>query len=178
MESAMKTFTRVVLILTTAALPFLMSGCTGFAERKVVPGGSPPVITNSFASKEVAQGQFWRIYLEAQDPDSDMQKIVCFIQQPGSGMSSQSVSIRKGDEARLFGILACYFSPARPGVSAWTELTLTLFIRDRGGNESNRVTFPVAVSLRARQEPPSPPFDPGVMRIFGGIGITLFSPTE
>lgn len=166
------------IILTIIFLPFVMGSCTSLVEREAKPGGSPPVITNSFASREVAQTQFWRIYLEAQDPDRDMQKIVCFIQQPGSGPSSRSLSIRKGEEASLFGILACYFSPPRSGVSEWTELTLTIFIRDRGGNVSNKVTFPVAISPRAGQEAPPAPFDTGTMRILWGIGVSLFSPTE
>lgn len=169
---------KTILILTIICLPFMIWSCTGLVEMGAKPEGSPPVITNSFASKEIAQTQFWKVYLEAQDPDGDMQKIVCFIQQPGTGHSSRSLSIRKGDEASLLGVLACYFSPPRSGVSEWTELTLTIFIRDRGGNASNKVTFPVAIFPGARQEAPPAPFDAGAMRILWGIGVNLFFPTE
>jgi hypothetical protein len=174
----MKASRKVALILTILSLPFVIGSCTSMAERKAEGEGSPPVITNSFASREVGQGDVWRIYLEASDPDWDMQKIVCFIQQPGSGHSSRVVPISKGDEASLSGILGCYFSRPRSGVSEWTELTLTIFIRDRSGNASNRVVFTVGLSPRARQERPPPPFDTAVMRILGGIGVRLFFPTE
>ena len=174
----MKTFAKVAFMPAIIAFPFVMTCCTRLAERETKPTGSPPVITNSFASKEVAHGDVWGIYLEAHDPDRDMQKIVCFIQQPGSGHSSASVSISKGDEPSLFGTLGCYISRPRSGVSEWTGLTLTIFIRDRGGNVSNKVVFPVAISPRARQEKPPPPFDSGVLRILGRIGVRLFYPTE
>jgi len=105
-----------------------------------------------------------------------MLKIVVFIQQPGSGHSSRSVLISKGDGARLFGTLGCYISRPRSGVSEWTELTLTIFIRDRGGNVSNRVVFPVAISRGVKQESPPSPFNTGGLKILGGIGIRLFFP--
>jgi hypothetical protein len=177
-ESTMKPFIKVAFMPAIIALPFVMTCCTSLAERETKPTGSPPVITNSFASKEVAHGDVWRINLEAHDPDRDMQKIVCFIQQLGSGHSAASVSISKGDEASLFGTLGCYISHPQSGVSEWTGLTLTIFIRDRGGNVSNKVVFPVEISSRARQEKPPPPFDSVVSGRLGRISVRLFYPTE
>ncbi len=172
----MKTLVKVVLIFAFMTLPLSLAYSKSLGERRIEPGGSPPVITNSFASQKASHGDVWRIYLEAHDPDADMQKIVAFIQQPGSGHSSRSVLVSKGDRARLFGTLACYISRPRSAISEWAELTLTIFVRDRGGNVSNSVVFPVAISRGVKQESPPPPFNTGGLKILGGIGIRLFFP--
>jgi hypothetical protein len=81
----MKTLERIVLILSLMTLPFVMAFCTTLAERRPQPGGSPPVITASSASKEVSHGDAWKIYLEANDPDGDMQNFVYTISRAGRG---------------------------------------------------------------------------------------------
>jgi hypothetical protein len=52
-------------------------------ERWTEPGGSPPLITDSFASTEVSQDDILKIYLEANDPDGDMRKFVYTIGEAG-----------------------------------------------------------------------------------------------
>ncbi len=174
----MEVLTRIIVTLSLTILPFMMTHCTVLEKRRPEPQGTSPVIANSFASREASHGDAWWIYLEANDPDGDMDKIVCFIQQPGSGHSHGSVYVIEADRARLFGYLGCWISRPRSGVSEWTELTLTVFIRDKGGNVSNKVIFPVGISGGAKQQSPPPPFNAGGLKGLGWIGVGLFHPTE
>lgn len=81
----MKPMINVTRILAIMALALVITCCTALEERRSQPGGSPPVITASFAAKEVSHGEVWKIYLEANDPDGDMWKIVYTVQRSGTG---------------------------------------------------------------------------------------------
>jgi hypothetical protein len=45
-----------------------------------------PVITNSFACRQIRPGDTWKIYLLAEDPEGEMKAIVCTVDQPGAGV--------------------------------------------------------------------------------------------
>jgi len=127
----MRNFVTGFLILI---LPLVMACCTTSPERGTQPGGSPPVITDSFASKEISHGDTWKIYVEANDPDGDMRQFVCVFKQVGYGSYSPDyVVIKKRHREKMKGYLR-FFSGAGGGlrVSEWTQLSLTVYIRDRG----------------------------------------------
>lgn len=174
----MKTLERIVLILSLMTLPFVMAFCTTLAERRPQPGGSPPVITASSASKEVSHGDAWKIYLEANDPDGDMWKFTYTFSGTGvkGGHRINYVPIREGYRARLLGYLRVSFSAPKTGLAEWASGTLTLHIRDRGGNSSDKVAFPVALTRGVKQAAPSPPFDIGGLRELGKIWVQLYEP--
>ena len=172
----MKAILKIVPILGFMALLFLMVGCTSLAERQAKPAGSPPVITHSFAAEKLSHGDIWKVYLEANDPDGDMRRIIYSISNGGAGHGSGSFVIKKGNRAGLLGYLDCFFSSPVTGVAEWTELTLTVYIRDKGGNISNKVVFPLALTRGARQEPPPPPFDKGGLKGLGTFWVRLFLP--
>lgn len=165
----MKTPGKIVLIFTLMALPFVMVRCTTLAERQTKLGGSPTLITHSFASKEVSHGDPWKVYLEANDPDGDMQNFVYTISRAGTGHRVKYMRIKKGERARLLGYLSVFFSSPQTAEAERANLTLTLHIRDRGGNPSNKVIFPVALSRGVKQAPPPPPFDVGGLKGSGTI---------
>jgi hypothetical protein len=177
-ESKVKAIIKIGPILLSLVLLMRVASSKSLDEWLRGSGGSPPVITNSFASGEASHGHAWRIYLEANDLDGDMEKVVCFIDQPGSGHSSRTAEIGRGYEARFTGYLDCYISRPPSGVSELTELTLTIFIRDRRGNPSNRVVLRTAVSGKAVHTSPPAPFDAGGLKRLGGIAVRLFYPTE
>ncbi len=79
----MKAIVKIALILSLMALLFVMVGCTSLAERQTEPAGSPPVITHSFAAEKLSHGDIWKVYLEANDPDGDMRRIVYSISKGG-----------------------------------------------------------------------------------------------
>ena len=171
----MKTSVRVLLILVLMAFLLVMACCTTLAEREAQPVGSPPVITHSFASKEISHGDTWKIYVEANDPDGDMRQFVCVFKQVGYGSYSPDyVVIKKPHREKMKGYLA-FYSGAGGGlrVSEWTQLSLTLYIRDRGRKNSNKVVFPLTLSLGSKQGAPPPPFDVNGLERLGAISIEL-----
>jgi hypothetical protein len=160
---------------------FLSAGCsTSPAQRGTEPGGSPPIIKHSFAAGQVASRDFWKIYLQADDPDGDMRHIVYVIDQVGYGTYPPSyVWIKAGYREKLRGYLRVFFNARRRrgfGVPEGTQLNLTLYIEDRGGNTSERVVLPLVISQGAKQEPPPPLFDSGQLETVGTITIMLNVP--
>lgn len=173
----MKTFVKVVPILVIIGLSFRVAHSKSLAESLMKPGGNPPVITHSFASEKLSHGDIWRIYLEAEDPDGDMRTMVYNIE-GGPKHHLKSLVIKKGDREKLLGYLEGFFSSPATAVAEWTELTLTLYIRDKRGNTSNKVVFPLALTRGINQEPPPPPFDRGELKGLGVFWVKLFRPVE
>ena len=176
----MKRIAALVLIGVFLGLSFELGYPKSLAEWLIKPGGSPPVITGSYASERLSHGDIWRIYLQANDPDGDMLRFVCVFDQAGYGSySSAYVPIKKRNRTELMGYL--YFhSAAGAGLRMpeWTQLKMTLYIQDRGGNTSNKVDFPLVLSRGARQEPPPAPFDTGALERLGTISVELVNPED
>jgi hypothetical protein len=161
----------------------LSLGCsTSPARRGAQAQGSPPSIKHSFASKKVASGDYWKIYLEANDPDGDMKYFIYAIDQVGFGTYSPgSAWIKKQSRKDMRGYLRVFFDARRrfgSGPSEWTQLNFTLYIKDEGGNASNKVVLPLVFSQGAKQEPPPPPFDSGRLEIVGTITARLNTSDE
>lgn len=150
------------------------------AQGQTRTQGSPPVITKSFAAGRVGRGKEWRIYLEASDPDGDMRYFVWVVDQVGYGKyPTDQIAIRKQYRKELKGYLRAFIQARRRGgVPEWTQLNLTLYIRERGRNTSNKVTFPVVCSQSAKEEPPPPPFDSGQVERVGTIAVELTEGVE
>jgi predicted small secreted protein len=177
-ETMMKTSVRVVFILVLLAIPLVMASCTTLTGTGAQPGGSPPVITNSFASEELFHGDIWRVYVQAHDPDGDMRQFVCVLSRLGYGSySPEYVIVKKRHREKMRGCLT-FLSGAGGGlqVPEWTRLTLTVHIRDRAGLTSDKVVFPVVLSQGAKQGPPPPPFDAGELDRLGAIPFELKAP--
>jgi len=172
---------RIAAIALLGAVLVLLMGI-GYSkslnEWLIKPGGSPPVITHWYASEELHHGDIWKIYLEAKDLDGDMRQFVCIFNQLGYGQYFPDyVVIKKGHREALRGYLR-FFSTGGDGLSLpeWTQLSLTVLIRDNGGNTSNKVVFPLVLSRGAKQGPPPPPFDTGPLDKLGTIIVQLFDP--
>ena len=170
----MNTSVRVSLILMT--LPLVLARCTTLAERGPQSGGSPPVITHSFATKEVSHGDTWRIYVEANDPDGDMRYFAYTISTSGRGGRGDYVYIRKSDRAEMLGYLGVFVAPPQDAIGEWASFTLTLHIQDRSGNTSDKVAFPVAFSRGIKQDSPPPPFDTEGLKSLGRISVAFHGP--
>jgi hypothetical protein len=176
----MKRIAAVVLTGALVTLFFNPGYSKSLAEWLVKPGGSAPVITHSFASEKLSPGDIWRIYLEANDPDGDMRRFVCVFNQVGYGpYSAEYVIVKKQYREKMKGYLY-FLSTAGAGLRMpeWTQLKLTLYIQDKGGNSSNKVEFPLVLSRGARQESPPAPFDSGQLAKLGAISVELVNPQE
>ena len=131
-----------------------------------------PVITHSFASKQIWPGETWKVYLNAFDPEGEMEAIYCIIDQPGAGSYPASrTRVPKEQKKELSGYL--YLNTAGGFGLTYATLVLRVQIQDRAGNVSEPVPFSLAFNPRARQENPPP----GVFRDreLGPIMINLGS---
>jgi hypothetical protein len=161
-----KVLAKILLLLRR----FLFFASTSHAR----PTGSPPVITFSYAQEKIRSGDIWRIYISASDPDGDMSKIFCVIEQPGVGRYRPSVIWLKKEMGREFsGYLHLSTTSFR---DLWgVTLTLTLTIEDRQGNESQPVLFPL--EFNGEQLKPFPPdMEKELERPISTIPIELIRP--
>jgi hypothetical protein len=114
-----------------------------------------PLIAHSFAAREIAPGETWRIFLQARDPGGDMKAIFCTVEQPGRGMYPVSlVSIPENQRGELSGFL--FLNTAGVQGLAFENLTLTVQIRDGRGIFSAPLSFSLKFNPQAEQQGPPP----------------------
>ena len=167
------------IFLAGFALLFFGSACAGLQSSELggsAGKGKPPVISQSFASKQLAAGDTWKIFLNASDVNGDMKQIVSTVSQPGVGESVSYTRIKKEDEKEFSGYiyLTTFNSPNYSALN-FTTLTLTVQIKDAAGNISKPQVFPLSFNSTFTQEPPPP----GVFKEkdMGGILVTLRTPS-
>ena len=115
----------------------------GFLARAKVYGKAVPVITEAFASKQVSSGETWRVYINASDVDGDMDQIYC---SHGPTRSVPLISFRLyKDRARSAeeSIRISEFGHLWP--IPFSDIYLTLSIRDKAGHFSAPATFPLNI---------------------------------
>lgn len=145
-------------------------------EGKGQTKGSPPVINFAWAQDKIRQGNDWRIYISATDPDGDMDRIYCRIDQAGGDNYRPDITrVKKGMEKQLTGYLALRTNSPQDLYGA--ILTLTLIIADRGGNETKPVAFPLVFNSEGVKPPPEDRVSPDLAKELnhriGYIGIDL-----
>jgi len=139
---------------------------TAIKERQ--PG--TPGITRTFASREISPGETWKVYLQATDPEGEMKAIYATVDQPGRGpQAAGPIPIAEDQRREMSGFLYLNTS-GHPGL-AFLNLSLTVQIRNRAGNFSHPISFPLTLNPRAA--PKSPP--PGTFeeRKLGPIMVSL-----
>ncbi len=110
-------------------------------------------------------------YISANDPDGDMTRIYCTIDQPGGQPYRPDITrLKKGMEEKFSGYLFLRTNSqfSLRGVS----LTLTLTVVDRAGNESKPVVFPLTFDSEP-MKPLPPDMEKELNRRIGVIGIDL-----
>ncbi len=147
-----------------AILTFLMLLSWGSKSIQAGQASSPttdvpaskPVITEAFASKELRPGDTWKIYLKASDSSSDMKMIIADIHQPGRGGYPPSyIPIRDKNKRDLSGYIYWNSGLDMQQGLTFTSLTLTVQIKDKAGNLSNMISFPLHFRMTGQQAPPS-----------------------
>jgi hypothetical protein len=117
-------------------------------------GRNAPVIAASFASRQARQGETWKVFLQAEDRDGDMNRIVCTLETPGGGVQPASlIKIREDRRRNLSGYIFLNTETFR---SPFASCRLTVCIQDKNGNTSNPVSFSLSLNPRAVQETPPP----------------------
>lgn len=136
-----------------------------------------PIIKKAFAVESVPYGGTWRLYLEAEDPDGDMEKIAVVVHQIGYGSyPTDWIFLKPQYRFHLIGYLQWNtFSSKASSLPEWTPITVRASIFDKAKNESNEVVFPLTFEsgVKEREEDPLPyPFNSMHPRI-GHITVDL-----
>ena len=144
-------------------------------------GTNAPIITHAFAVDKGRYGSIWKIYIEAEDADGDMDKIASVVDQVGYGRYATDWIIVKPQYRKKFKgyIQWNTFSSATSTLEEWTQITVKVAIIDKAGNESNVVVFPFTFESGVKDEYQyklPPPFDQGDPPMLGHININIFSP--
>ncbi len=132
----------------------LAIGCASMPGSKV-DGKATPIITQSFASKEIRPGDTWKVYLKVSDPNGEMKKIFAMIDQPGVVPYPVSIiPVKKENRKELSGYI--YLSTANPVFPMnGVNLTLAVQVQDGSSNFSQPVVFPLSINTTSSQEAPS-----------------------
>jgi hypothetical protein len=144
-------------ILFPLGLIFILAGCSALEpiqKREAAYGKNSPVITQSFASKELRIGDTWKIYLNAQDPDGDMNEIGCSISQRGIGSYPGSMISLKEENRKEFSGFIYLSTQGIRNTLHLEDIALTVQVRDKAGHSSEPFVFPLEFNSRAAQEAP------------------------
>jgi hypothetical protein len=173
---------KKILLLVSGivmALVLLISP-RGWAQPK--PEIKGPIITRAFAVDKGMYGYIWKIYLEAEETDGEMQRIAVVVHQPGYGhYPTDWIYLKPQHQKRFKGYIQWNtFSSKASYLREWTQITLNVSIFNKGGIESNEVVFPFTfesgVGDQYRYKLPAP-FDQGDVPKLGNIFIDLYEPT-
>ena len=140
--------------LLGAIVIFLLAGCAvlgGIAEREKIYGKEVPVITHSFASKQVHMGENWRVYLNASDPDGDMSQILCSVEYQAGLQQPYPISItriEKDEQKNLSGYL--YLDTS--GLERPISIKMSVTIKDKAGHFSSPAEFSLNIVQPSQKE--------------------------
>jgi hypothetical protein len=180
---------RTLYFLTFVVAVILVTSSQSWAQLfnydkgPTKPGTYAPTITHSFAVDKGYYGSIWKIYLEAEDPDSDMLRIAVDVDQPGVGhYPAHWTVVRPQFQKHFKGYLQWNTRSTKTEyMPEWTEITVKVSVLDKAGNWSNEVVFPFTFQTGV----PDPygfrapaPFDQGDLPRLGYIGTELYSPTS
>jgi hypothetical protein len=150
---------------------------SGWAQSK--PEMKRPLITHAFATETAHYGTLWKIYIEAEDPNGDMLRIVSVVDQVGYGRyPAQGVYLKPQYGKHFRGYLQGNFnSKTTAPLNDWTQITLKVSVFDKAGNESNEVVFRLTFLSGGGSLPSLPaPFDQGDNPRLGYINFDLRNP--
>jgi len=172
----MNTKTQNYLIALLLVMAFLIAH-HGWAQPK--PEITGATILNAFAVDKGYYGCVWKIYLEAEDPNGQMLRIACSVDQAGYGhYPADWVYLKPEFQKRFKGYIQWNtFSSKASTLSEGTQIVLRVSIFNRAGHESKEVVFPFTFLSEFRGQPNLPtPFDQGANPRLGYLHIDLFSP--
>ena len=164
------------LVFVIVALAFSQ----GWAQKQPKPGTKVPVITHSYAIEKGRYGNVLKVYVEANDPDSDMLRIAVLVDQVGYGRyPTDWIYLKSQDKGHFAGYLQWNTYSSKPGpLNEWTHITIKVSVFDKAGNESNVVVFPFEFVSEVISHPPPPaPFNVANLPRLGHIDINLIEPT-
>ena len=153
---------------------------TGIDEGQK-PGQDPnaPVITHAYAIDRGRYGTVLKIYLEAEDPNGDMDKIVTQVHQPGWGNYFPDFIILKPQYKKSFkGFIQWNTHSSNAAfLYDWDRVTVRVSVTNKKGLDSNVFEFPFTFEDTTGKAPrPPAPFDQGDLPKIGSVSINLYNP--
>jgi hypothetical protein len=144
-------------ILAVFVILFLAMGFSTLMAAEIREGTDVkevPVITHSFASKQVRPGDTWKVYLSVSDPDGGLTNIYAVVDQLGVGEYPVNIIRIQGQNRKeLSGYL--YLVTRTPYATLeFVSLKLTVQVQNRAGHFSVPAIFPLYIHSRASQEAP------------------------
>ncbi len=166
-------FANAVSWAISGLVLILAGGCVT-ADEPAGKGVATPVGTSvpswkaSYAAKEVGAGQSWRVYLDASDPDGDIQFISVLLNASGRESGWMRLQVEPDQRASLSGRLEVSTSDlGRGGGAGWVRAVVIL--EDRAGHRSEPLGFVATMEMDARPVEPPPGSFPD--RFLGGISV-------
>jgi len=133
-------------------------------------------ITRFFAADKGPYGCIWQIYIEAEDPDGDMDRISVEVDQASYGhYPTEWIKIKPQHRKHLTGFLQWNtFSSKASNLPEGTHISVKISILDQADNKSNEVIIPFTFGsgvIRRYQLPT--PFDKGNISRIGYVMVDL-----
>ncbi|MBW1896126.1 MAG: hypothetical protein JRI47_03620 [Deltaproteobacteria bacterium] len=167
------------LLIYAMIVGLLLPGCAPRQPLVQPPGleghlAESPKILKYGAVNRLQQGQTWRVFMAAEDPNGDMEEIIFELHQPGQGTYDDTRRL-KGDHTKAFSGYFYLNTPFAMSEGLWGyTLTLTFRIRDKVGLSSEIVSLPVKF-VGARVDQPVPAgFTEAEVRSLGAIRIQIY----
>lgn len=152
--------TNVFLI---AALSLLLAGCAEIAANFIRPLKGPvgqkhaPILEAVYAQREIGDGNLWKVYVRATDPDGDLDKIFIGFQQPGAWWAPEFMILPKTQRKRLNGAVLYWAALQGGGSSSTIYASTQVYVEDRAGNMSEVRTLEFVIlqdDTKDREPPP------------------------
>lgn len=170
----MKTKEQVYLIGLLLGIVLFIAP-QGRAQPK--PEAKGPNIIHALAADKGYYGSIWKIYLEAEDPDGQMLKIACNVDQPGYGhYPTDWIYLKPGFQNHFKGYIQWNTFSGYTYLTEGTNITLKVSIFNKAGKESNVVVFPFTFVTGVKDQynyKLLAPFDEGNLPRLGYIDIDL-----
>ena len=168
---------KIFYLITFLVTMMIFVPVKGWSQPK--PGMHGPIITHTFAVDRGYFGYIWKIYIEGEDPDGDMLRIASVAVKPGHGSyATDWIFLKPAYQKHFKGYIQWNTFGAYDGyLNEWTNITLTVSVFDKAGNESNEVVFPFTFETgvtNAYNYQLPPPFDQGNLPRLGYIDINLY----
>jgi hypothetical protein len=145
---------KLIAVFVTLFLAMGFSTLMAAEVQEGTGGKAVPVITQSFAAREVRPGDTWKVYLNVSDPDGGLKYIYAVVDQLGVGQYPVSIiRIHGQNHKELSGYI--YLDTWTPYTTLeFVSLKLTVQVQDRAGHFSAPVVFPLYIHSRAIQDAP------------------------
>jgi hypothetical protein len=165
------------LTICVAVLGIALTGCATYKTAPNVPQDfeDAPKILNYGAVDRIRGGQTWRVFLAAEDPNGDMDRIVFRMRQPG-GQEPYRDFVRRlqREDMQSFSGYFYLYTPRQSRQNLWgLTLTLTARIWDQVGYASEEISLPLKF-VGSKVEQPVPEGFTENERAMGPIMIRLY----